>query len=92
MGYFDHKNIVEDRQVRMIAVGLKDTHIKDWFAADRTCICALTFSDFMVEFCHNYLDDDWEETTRRELLSMTQGPDMPFWDFSIAVHQEWYRF
>jgi hypothetical protein len=85
VSYFDHKNIAEDRQVRMISAGFKDTRIKDWFAADRVRICALTFTDFMSEFRLNYLDDDWEETTRRELLSMTQGADTPFWDFAIAV-------
>jgi hypothetical protein len=85
ISYFDHQNIAEDKQVRMISAGFKDTRIKDWFAADRVCICALTFTDFMSEFCLNYLDDDWEETTCCELLSMTQGSDMPFWDFAITV-------
>jgi hypothetical protein len=82
--YFDHKNIAEDQQVRMVAAGLKDTHIRDWFAGDRVHICALTFPEFMVEFCCNYLDDNWEDTTHRELLSMTQG-SIPFWDFAVAI-------
>jgi hypothetical protein len=71
----------------MIAAGLKDMHIRDWFAADRAHICALTFSDFMQEFRHNYLDDDWEETTRHELFSMTQGSSV-FWDFAISVQSK----
>ena len=71
----------------MIIAGLKDTRIRDWLAADRARICALTFPAFMIEFRCNYLDEDWEESTRRELLSMSQG-SKPFWDFAVAVQSK----
>jgi hypothetical protein len=41
----------------------------------------------MIEFRCNYLDEDWEESTRRELLSMSQG-SKPFWDFAVAVQSK----
>jgi hypothetical protein len=83
-GYFDHKSIAEDKQVRMIAAGLKDMRIHDWFSADHACLCSLTFLDFLVEFRRNYLEDDWEETMHRELLSMMQG-SASFWEFAVSV-------
>ena len=44
----------------------------------------LTYTEFMKEFRAAYLEKDWEEITRIELLAMTQG-DSSFWDFAIQV-------
>ena len=41
----------------------------------------------MVEFCVNYLAEDWEEDTLREILSMTQG-NSSFWDFAVAIQNK----
>jgi hypothetical protein len=84
LAYFDHKSIKEDAQVRMIASGIKDSCIRDWITSDCDRIHALTFTDFMVEFRTNYLDEDWEANTCRELLAMTQG-SQSFWNFQALV-------
>ena len=60
-GYFDHKDINADKQVRMIIAGIKDPCIRDWIASERTRIQSLSFADFMTEFRTNYLHEDWEE-------------------------------
>jgi len=82
IGYFESKEVDEDKQVRKILPGLKDSRVRDWLTADRERIRALTFEDFMVEFRAAYLDEDWEENTRRELGGMAQGKDS-FWDYAI---------
>ena len=41
----------------------------------------------MTEFHVNYLAEDWEEDTLRELLSMTRGSGT-FWDYVIALQSK----
>jgi hypothetical protein len=84
VGYFETKEIAEDKQVRKILLGLPDSRVKDWVATERNHITGLTFPTFMAEFRTAYLKDDWEETVHRELGSMTQGSDS-FWDYAIQV-------
>jgi hypothetical protein len=84
IGYFENKEIEEGKQVRKILAGFKDTRVRDWISTDRARLLGLTFDDFMTEFRAAYLDDDWEETTRRELGAMAQGSDS-FWDYAIRV-------
>jgi hypothetical protein len=84
LGYFENKDIQEDKQVRKILSGLQDTRLQDWISVDRDRFLALDFQEFMDEFRAAYLPEDWEETTRIELLGMTQG-DATFWDFTIQV-------
>jgi hypothetical protein len=84
LGYFEHKDIAEDKQVRKILAGLQDSRMQDWVSVDRDRFLALSFPDFMKEFRAGYLPEDWEEITRIELLAMTQN-DLPFWDFAIQV-------
>jgi hypothetical protein len=84
MGYFENKEIADDKQVRKILSGLRNTHIKDWISTNRNRILSLSFDDFMTEFRAAYLKDDWEEGVWRELRSMSQGTDS-FWDYAIWV-------
>jgi hypothetical protein len=84
VGYFETKEIEEEKQVRKILPGLHDSRIRDWITSDCERICTLDFKDFMSKFCDAYLDEDWEENTRRELGGMTQGCDS-FWDYAIRV-------
>jgi hypothetical protein len=83
-GYFEQKEIPEDKQVRKILAGLKDTHIKDWLSSERACLQELSFEEFIAEFRDNYLDKDWEEKTCCELLNISQGSNT-FWDFATKV-------
>ena len=83
-GYFDTKDIVEDKQVRKVLAGLRDPRIQDWVGVNRDHLLALDFAAFMTEFRAGYLPKDWEETTRIELLQMVQGTNT-FWDFSVQV-------
>jgi hypothetical protein len=73
LDYFDNKETPADKQVKKILLGLKDHCIRDWTNTERKHLHALSFDKFMTEFKAGYLEEDWEETTRRELLSMTQG-------------------
>jgi hypothetical protein len=85
IGYFDTREIAPDKQVRKIVPGLCDLRVKDWIAAGCDRLLGLPFTDFMTEFRTGYLDEDWEETMRRELGGMSQGQDESFWDFIIRV-------
>jgi hypothetical protein len=73
LNYFIHKKVVLDDQVSLIVSGLLDNRITDWIGSDCKHIVSLPFIAFMIEFRANYLTEDWEEDTLRELLSMTQG-------------------
>jgi hypothetical protein len=84
IGYFENKDIEDDKKVKKILAGLKDTRIKDWVSTDRVRLLTLSFEDFMTEFRRAYLDEDWEETVCWELGAMTQGGDS-FWDYAIHV-------
>jgi hypothetical protein len=83
-GYFEHKDIAEDKQVRKILAGLQDNRIQDWLSVERDRFLDLTFVEFMKEFRAAYLPQDWQDITRIELLAMTQG-DSSFWDFAIQI-------
>ena len=83
-GYFDNKEVAKDKQVCKILSCFKGTRIPDWIATKRDQLLPLTFDKFMAKFCNAYLDDDWEETVRRELGLMTQGTET-FWDSAIWV-------
>ena len=69
LNYFIHKKVVPDDQVSLIVSGLLDNHV-DWIRSDCEHIVTLPFTAFMVEFCENYLMEDWEEDMLGEL---TQG-------------------
>jgi hypothetical protein len=83
-GYFDTKDIDDEKQVRKILAGLRDNRIQDWVGIHRDRLLELSFADFMTEFKSAYLPKAWEEITRIELLQLSQGND-PFWDFSVRV-------
>jgi hypothetical protein len=83
-GYFDTKDVPEEKQVRRVLAGLRDTRIQDWVGIHRERLLAMMFSEFMAEFKLAYLPKDWEEITHIELLQLTQA-EASFWDFSIIV-------
>jgi hypothetical protein len=85
--YFIHKKIIADDQVSLIIGGILDNHINGWIMADHDCLIALSFDAFMIEFCANYLAEDWEEDTLHKLLSMTQGTST-FWDYAINLQSK----
>src|SRR6202167_1497175 len=87
LNYFVHKKVIADDQVSMVIGGLLDHRIADWISADCECIVALPFTAFITEFRTNYLAEDWEEDTLRELLMMTQG-NSTFWDYAVAIQSK----
>ncbi|KIM85721.1 hypothetical protein PILCRDRAFT_5379 [Piloderma croceum F 1598] len=84
INFFDAKEIPTDKQVQKILAGIRDHRIKDWIVVEREVLLALTFEDFMVEFRANYLEEDWESTTRCQLLAMTQG-NQSFRNYAVAL-------
>jgi len=85
--YFVHKKVIADDQVSLIIGGIQDNHVGDWISGDWDRLVTLSFDAFMVKFRSNYLTEDWEEDTLRELLSMTQGNSL-FWDFAVAIQNK----
>jgi hypothetical protein len=83
-GYFNTKDIPEDKQVHRILAGLCDNHIQDWVGIHCDHLLALTFPVFLAEFKLTCLLKDWEEITCIKLLQLTQAK-ASFWDFSIIV-------
>jgi hypothetical protein len=62
--------------------------VSDWFSTECDRLIALSFDVFMIDFRTNYLTEDWEEDTLRDLLSMSQGNTTSFWDFVVAVQNK----
>ena len=87
MNYFVHKKVIADDQVSLVIGGILDDRVGDWLVSDRDRLVNLSFNDFMDEFRTNYLAEDWEEDTLREILSMTQG-NHTFWDYAIALQSK----
>jgi hypothetical protein len=57
-GYFDTKDVPEEKQVCQVLAGLRDTRIQDWVGIHRERLLAMTFSEFMAEFKLAYLPKD----------------------------------
>jgi hypothetical protein len=87
IGYFENKDIDDDKQVRKILAGLKDDCIKEWLSVDRPHFQSLSFDAFMIEFRAAYLPENWEQDTRGEVLSLSQGIQS-FWDFTITLQSK----
>jgi hypothetical protein len=85
--YFIYKKIVGDNQVLLIISGILDNRVANWIIAKHDHLVGLSFNAFMTDFCQNYLVEDWEEDTLRELLSMSQGGST-FWDYAVAVQSK----
>jgi hypothetical protein len=83
-GYFDTKDVPEEKQVCRILAGLRDNRIQDWVGIHRDCLLTLMFPIFLTEFKLTYLPKDWEEITRIELLQLTQAKGS-FCDFSVII-------
>jgi hypothetical protein len=84
LNYFDHKEVVAEKQVRKILSSFKDSCISDWIANEHERLLELSFTEFMSEIRDGYLDRDWEDSTRRELLVMFQN-NTSFRDYSVRV-------
>jgi hypothetical protein len=87
MNFFIHKKVIPDDPVSLIIGGIMDSHVNDWIVSNCDRLVALPFSAFMSKFHLNYLAEDWEEDTLRELLSMTQGTSS-FWDYTFAMQSK----
>jgi hypothetical protein len=85
--YFVHKKVAGDDQVPMIVGGLMDSRVSDWIDADHARILELSFDDFLIEFKEGYLDEDWEDDMRREVLGMSQG-SKSFWDYAVSLQHK----
>ena len=83
-GYFNTKDVAEDKQVHRILARLCDSCIQDWVGIHCERLLKMTFANFLAEFKIAYLPKDWEEITHIKLLQMTQGEDN-FCDFSVQV-------
>ena len=55
-GYFNVKDIPEDKQVCKVITGICDQCMKDHISTNCACIIALTFPKFMKELKDNWLD------------------------------------
>jgi hypothetical protein len=64
LGYFDNKEIPEDKCIRKILASFKDEHIIEWICTEQDRLLTLSFPDFMTEVCAGFLNNDWEEKTR----------------------------
>ena len=84
-GYFDVKDIPEDKQVCKVIAGIRDQRMKDHISMNCARIIALTFPQFLQELKDNWLNKNWEAITHIQLLCMVQGRDQPFRDYMVVL-------
>jgi hypothetical protein len=82
--YFIHKAIVDADKVKYILGGMRDPSIREWVNAECATLVAMSFENYMALMHSSWLEEDWEHTTRHELLSSHQG-DKPFWQWQAEV-------
>jgi len=73
LGYYFHKGVADDRQVRSVILGLKDFCIGDWYRAAKTAVDNLTFDELMEQLRARLLKDGWQHGLQKEILSSKQG-------------------
>jgi len=83
--YFETKEIAEDKQVRKILSYFQDMRVQDWITVKWARFATLSFDAFMKELRGAYLEENWEDTTHRELGAMCQAAKESFWDFAIRI-------
>jgi len=81
--FFVAKSVPPKKQVSLILPGIKDIHICDWITADHACITSLSFDVFIKELHENYLQNNWEDQIRNQILtSMLASSGKLFWNWS----------
>ena len=81
--FFIAKSVPADKQVSLILPGIKDIRIRDWITADHARITALPFNEFIKELRDNYLQNDWEDQIRNQILTSTLASSKKsFWNWS----------
>jgi len=81
--FFVAKSVPPKKQVSLILPGIKDIQIHDWITANRACITSLSFDGFIKELCENYLQNDWEDQIRNQILPSTLASSgKSFWNWS----------
>jgi hypothetical protein len=66
--------ISKDEKVTRILGGFSDSLIRDWVACNGHTLAALSFNKFMKTFCEEWLQTDWEETTRQDIVASQLDP------------------
>jgi len=83
LDFFVAKSVPAEKQVTMIIPGIKDLRIRNWITAERECIIALSFANFVSELHTNYLQQDWEDQVRNDILTSTLSTSKTsFWNWS----------
>ncbi len=68
----------------MIAWGLQDPQLQEWYITNQERINAMEFSEYMNELQDVWLPSDWERTARTKILSTPQG-DRIFWEWALEM-------
>ncbi|KAF9500808.1 hypothetical protein BDN71DRAFT_1381654 [Pleurotus eryngii] len=78
--YFQHRKINESNQVAMVVYNMCDADHQDWLVNCTSNLLKMDFDGYISAFCAQWLPHDWEHTTRRNLLGLSQG-SCPFLKF-----------
>ena len=84
-GYFNVKDIPEDKQVHKVITRVHDQQMKDHIFTNCALIITPTFPEFLQELKDYWLDKNWEAVAHIQLLCMVQGQDQPFQDYMVAL-------
>ena len=68
------KGISDDQKVSRLFGSFKNPHIKDWISVERTTRAALTFPEFMKEFCSRWLPKDWDAILEAKVFRTLLDP------------------
>ncbi|THG93247.1 hypothetical protein EW026_g7943 [Hermanssonia centrifuga] len=85
--YFDERDIKDDKKVQKIAGGLQDPLVRDWFTNNAIRLKSLDWDTFITEFKTEWLENNWAETIRNELLRSCQKDIETFRDWTVSIEK-----
>ena len=87
IGFFDHKDIPVDKQVKKLSMGSRTTVSTTGLPLTETGSTLYPSLTSWPKLKLNYLDSRWEVNTRCETLAMVQGKGT-FWMFSVNIQKK----
>ncbi|KAH7904200.1 hypothetical protein BJ138DRAFT_1019457, partial [Hygrophoropsis aurantiaca] len=85
--YFMHKRINAEDQVKMIAFGMLDPRLQNWYITNSEQLDVLSFPDYLKEFKSTWLETHWDVKIRRKLLSSKQS-SRSFYEWAIDLQTQ----
>lgn len=83
--YLRHKGISGLDMVKTVAYGMGGVRAIRWLAAKGPALPSMDWDEYKTQMRALFLNNDWEHTTRMEILRLRQPSAKPFMDFALEL-------